>query len=207
MLAAVAPLHFPQLLAFPYYREIGDQRVWSEQPLAGPALAPIVAASAARIDRSPVAREREQRRIFLTNGGWRWHWLVLTSRGAFAITRPLSENIVVNRTNLRTGKVSNGRAVGGVRSLASVIAHETAHGMIRRRYGPFAGLFHPNWLIEGYCDFVAGESSLSATEVARLEAAGEDHPALSYFHGRRRVASILARNGGSVDRLVFGEHR
>jgi hypothetical protein len=82
-----------------------------------------------------------------------------------------------------------------------VLAHETTHGMLRRRYGFWIDFTQPQWLREGYCDYVAQESSLTAAQAAGLEEQGSAHPALPYFHGRRRVAKLLEENGGSVDAL------
>ena len=73
--------------------------------------------------------------------------------------------------------------------------------MERRQFGLFIDLTKPAWLREGYCDYVAQESSLSKTDIARLRAAGTAHPALVYYAGRQRVAAMLARNGNNVNVL------
>lgn len=78
--------------------------------------------------------------------------------------------------------------------------------MLRRHFGFTVDFTKPQWVREGYCDHVAGESSLSEQDVAQLQATGAHHPALPYFLGRKRVAASLAVNGGSVDRL-FDEAR
>ncbi len=180
---------------------MGPYRVWSEVPLDSARVRGAFELASAKVQRSPLARASEPRPVFLTTGGWRWQWLAFSSSSAFAVTRPLRDAIVVNRTDPQTATVRNSAKTGKGRTLASIIAHETAHGMIRRRFGFYADSIYPRWLTEGYCDFVAGESTLSATDVARLEAAKADHPALVYYHGRRRVAAILESNGGSVDRM------
>jgi hypothetical protein len=159
----------------------------------------------ARMATTPLAGPSEERPIFVTDGGWRWFYLANTSRGAFALTRPLTSAVVVNATDPSSGEIRNGRTLGGRRSLESVLAHEFTHGLIRRRYGLLAAATSPHWKVEGYCDHVAGESSLNEQEAAALKAAGRDHPALAYFNGRIRVEAELAANGGSVDALFAGE--
>lgn len=204
-LLIASPLVAPQLLAFPHKAHSGSSIVWSEKPIDPVFLDRIIARSEALVAASPIAREPEPRRIFLTDGGWRWSWLAATSRGSFALTRALTDPVViVNRHDVTSDTVSNGRAVGGTRSLSSVLAHETTHGMLRRHFGIWALVEAPNWAIEGYCDHIARESTLSARQAALLKARGEDHPALIYFHGRRRVAAILDANGGNVDALLRG---
>jgi hypothetical protein len=128
----------------------------------------------------------------------------LQSRGAFALSRPWIEAVVLNRSDLAGDQVVN--ASGRTRSLSGVIAHETCHGMERRRFGMIkSDLLSPQWLREGYCDYVAQESGLSEAEAARLKSEGRRVPALVYFEGRKRVAAELARNGGNVDAL-FAAH-
>ena len=206
MLTAAVPLYAPQLLAFPYRSNFGPYQVWSEVPLDGARIHTAFQLADDKVKRSPLARASEPRRVFVTQGEWRWRWLAVSSSGSFAITRPLGSAIVINDTDPATATVRNTRKTGGGRTLASIVAHETTHGMIRRRFGFYADRIYPTWLTEGYCDFVAGESTLSATDVARLDATGTDHPALVYYHGRRKVAAILASNGGSVEQM-FAEAR
>ncbi|MCW3849104.1 hypothetical protein OF829_17835 [Sphingomonas sp. LB-2] len=125
------------------------------------------------------------------------------SRGAFAVTRPLSTSIVVNLSDIGRDTVLNGAAMGGDRTLNGTIAHESAHLLIYRRYGIFAAVSYPRWAIEGYCDHVAGESSLSAAEAETLRRAGQTPSALIYYDARVRVDRALA-GGMSVDALMRG---
>ncbi len=82
-----------------------------------------------------------------------------------------------------------------------MIAHEQTHGLIRARYGSLADVRYPAWLREGYCDVVAGGGSLSDAQAALLDRRDPSHPALLYYHGRKRVEALLRADGGSVDRL------
>ena len=205
LLLLASPLLAPQLLAFPHKTETAIGTVWSEEPLTPDMLTRAVDHTQKRLGTSPLAGDDEQRWIFITDGGWRWRYIANVSADAFAITRPFSPAVIVNQTDPQTGIIRNGREIGGERALGGVLAHEFAHGLIRRHYGRFTSSRFPQWKIEGYCDHVAGESTLSADEVKRLRDAGQDHPALVYHEGRERVSAILAANGGSVDALFEGE--
>ena len=200
------PMLSPRLLAFPHSARIGADRVWSTSPLNRPEIDRILVNANERLTNSPLRQGAEGRDIYLTDGGWRWLWLANASRGAFAVTRLATNAVVINRSDISANRVTNGAAMGGVRSIASVIAHEKCHGMLRRHFGITVDFTKPQWVREGYCDHVAGESSLSDQDVAQLQASGIDHPALPYYLGRKRVAAILAANGGNVDRL-FDEAR
>lgn len=191
----------PEALAFPYRDTIGDTAVYAERPIPR-GMHDVLLRSDALLRRSAIYGPGYGRRIFLTDGGWRWHVLAGQSSGAFAVSRPLLETIVVNRSDIFRDRVENGRAVAGVRSLSGVIAHERTHGLIRARYGVLADLRFPAWLREGYCDVVAGGGSLSDADAARLKARGERVPALLYYDGRKRVEAEL-RRGRSVDALFM----
>ena len=194
----------PQSLAFPYRTKVGEITVDSvEAP--GPELAGIVAAAQARIAKSEIAEPLGPRSIFLTDGGWRWQLLSLpSSHGAFAITRPFSTSITVNMSSIRGNEVRNGAAVGGDRTLSGTIAHESTHLLIYRRYGIVAAIGFPRWAVEGYCDHVAGESSLNAEEAAKLRREGAAPPALIYYDARARVDQALS-SGTTVDALMRGD--
>jgi len=189
------------LLAFPYRADSAIGPVWSERPIDRAALDRVAARSRTLLAQSPIAGPNEERPIFLTAGGWRWLWLANSSAGGFALTRPITRAVVVNDVDLAADRISNGAEVGRQRTLSAVLAHEFTHGVIRRRYGLVKSLLAPQWLVEGYADHVAQESSLTAADVARLEASGASHPALVYYRGRKRVEALLAANGNDVDAL------
>lgn len=200
------PLLAPQLLAFPHYGESNGDRIWSVEPIDPAALEAVTKRANALIAKSPIATGDEGRDIFLTDGGWRWAWLSApSSYGAFALSRPLGEPIVLNRSDLASDLVTNGAARGGERSISAIIAHETAHGMIRSRYGFVKAALAPQWLVEGYADHVAQESSLSDAEYQDMKESGDSHPAMPYYEGRKRVAATLDANGGDVDALFAGD--
>jgi hypothetical protein len=205
ILLLASPLIAPQLLAFPHYAEAGDSQIWSETPIDKAALDRVMARTEALVSASPIARPREPRRIFLTQSSWRWLWLANIHRGTFALTRLGGQNLIVNRADLAADRIVNNRPVGGARQLSSVIAHETTHGVLVHHFGVIAMIGQPRWRVEGYCDHIAQESALTPEDVARIKARGEKHPALLYYHGRKRVEAELAANGGSVDALFAGE--
>lgn len=197
----VGPIYAPQLLAFPYRTQIGRHVVYSEAPIS-PRLEEIVNAADRRVAASPSGDWRASNQtIFLTDGGWRWTWLANSLRTAFAFTRAANEAIVVNRSDQRANAIYNGAQVARKRSLDAVIAHEMTHGSIRAHFGMTADLRYPQELREGYCDYIADESSLSDAEAKALIARGESVPALPYWKGRKKVEARMARPGMTADTL------
>lgn len=204
----IGPVYAPQLLAFPHHTTIAGHAVYSEQPLS-PKLAAVVAEADRRVAASPSGTWRASNQpIFLTDGGWRWTWLSNAMRGGFAVSRAANDAIVVNRSDADKDMTYNGAPIAGERSLSGVIAHEMTHGSIRARFGLTADLRYPRELREGYCDYVAGESSLSDAQAKALIARGESAPALPYWQGRKKVEAAMAQAGMNVDRLfaTWGSH-
>ncbi|MCL4674124.1 MAG: hypothetical protein KJZ64_14590 [Sphingomonadaceae bacterium] len=203
-LILASPLLAPQLLAFPHVAQVGSDRVYSEQAIDRAELERVVDRANALAAASPLARADEGRPVFLTDGGWRWRWLSVSASGAFALTRPLSKAVILNRSDVAKDRIYNGSVLAGERTLSGVIAHEKCHGMIRGRYGIVRASTFAQELVEGYCDHIAQESTLSAAQVATFARDYPDHPALPYYHGRRKVEAALHANGGSVEALFEG---
>ena len=198
--ALMATITFaPQVLAWPYSEAIGHTIVYSERPIR-PEMRSVLARADALLARSPLAQPDLERRVFLTEGGWRWNALALTSRGAFALRRPFRDAILINRSDVAADRVRNGAAA--TRTLSSIIAHETTHILVARHLGELRALMLPRWKSEGYADHVSGESALSDADYARLRAAGEQRQSMFYYEARRRVAAALAANGNDVYRML-----
>lgn len=196
----VTPIIAPQLLAFPHSTTVGEHVVYSELPMSA-RTARLVQRADGLVARSPLGgAARKDQAIFLTNGGWRWTWLATSSGDAFALSRPLIETIVVNRSDQSRDVVTSSARIASERSLHGVIAHELAHETIRSHFGVLADLRYSAKLREGYCDYVAGGGSLSDAEAQQLLASGTHIPALTYWQGRKKVEKHLPRVG-SVDAL------
>ena len=192
-------VYVPSALAFPHRAQIGDVSVYSVEPIPHE-MATILAKADKLTAASPLSASLGVRAIYITDGGWRWTLLSQPmSSGAFALTRPLSRNIVVNHSSLTWDEVRNGP--GRRRSLSGTIAHETTHLLITRHYGLIGALRLPSQNVEGYCDHVAQESSLSAQEVAQLRRSGQSPPALHYYQARLDVERKLAA-GTDLDQVL-----
>ena len=194
------PVYVPEALAFPFHTQVRGATVWSEAPIPS-AIDGVLARADTLVRASPIDGPVTGRRIFLTQDGWRWRWLAIGVEGAMGLTRPFSEAVIVNRSDVAEDRVSNGASPANTRTLSGVIAHERTHGLIRARYGVVAAQTMPFWVREGYPDYVARESSLADRDMAALRRSDPAAPALAYYDARRRVTAALAANGGSVDRL------
>lgn len=194
----------PQLLAFPYQAQIGATRVYAEAPINVAAMHPVLARADALLAASPLYREPVGTRVFLTDGGWRWRLLALSSVDAPGFTRPgstiIADAVMINRHDIARDHVAG--FDDGLRTLSGLIAHERTHILVQRHLGVRAALTTPAWVNEGYADHVAGESPITSAQAAILRAEGSASGRLFYFDARRRVEAVLAASGGDVDALL-----
>lgn len=202
----IASLFHPPLLLFPHMRMVGATPVYSETPIPDE-IEGIVDRADALVRTSPLFTPAVlDRPVYLTRGGLRWRLLTFSST-AFAISRPPTETMVINRSSVVTDQVWNSRDPLRFRSLSGVIAHERTHTLIRQRFGFFGSRIYPTWVVEGYCDHVATSSTLSDEAAVRVFAQGHRTRGLFYYESRKRVERELAANGGSVEELFRASRR
>lgn len=199
-ISALAIRFYPPILLWPHTKKIGPFQVYSDLPVDRRVELILVSSLQYRA-RSSIASPLHSQAVFLTDGGWRWKILSLQHSGAFAISTPFSENIITNKTDIGTNSVSTGRNVGGFRPLDRVLAHEMTHGTLRSHFGFFNILRKPDWLVEGYCDYIADNSSLTEQDVRKLKAQGVFHPAIPYLEGRVKIEKLISDEKMTVDQL------
>lgn len=196
-------LHFfPQVL-FRYHTTHHGVTVYARQPLPEETSARIdEALSLVRQSQLAVADRIEQ--VFLCNHRWLFALLAPTSFRSFAFQMPWTGNIFVADADLATDISRSAAATHNTRSASAVIAHEITHELIVHHLGLLRAVRLPSWVAEGYCDYVAQESSFPETEGLQLLARGEEDPSPSYkyFLYRRMVAHLLDTKGYSFDDIV-----
>lgn len=176
----------------------------SDEPLPeGPTRA-VLARAEALLDRSPLADEGVHQAV-VCNAPWRRRLLTPFSSGAFGLTSRLCSWIFINRSDVVTDRTYSGDRV---RSLSSVLAHEATHELLHRRRPLLERV--PVWKVEGFCDFVARESSLDDATGWRVLREGPssptwDSPGFFYWRARRMVIQLLEVEGWTVDELFARE--
>jgi hypothetical protein len=83
-----------------------------------------------------------------------------------------------------------------------VIAHETVHLFIRKRYGTFAATLMPTWKVEGYCEYVAGDSTITLDEgIRRWRENPNDDTRYRYIKYHLMVKHLLENEKLGVDEM------
>jgi hypothetical protein len=200
LFAVLTALYAPAALAFPHYQRFGPTSVYSTEPILA-VMAQRIARADTLLAASPLHEPGLERTIVLTDGGWRWKLMSVGYWNVIALRRPFSSTLIFNRSDVAADRISNGAAIGGVRTLSGTIAHETAHVLTAKMLGEWRFARLPQWKREGYADYVAQETSVGRDDEARIRARNPKASVLAYYEGRRRVAARLAQNGGSLEEL------
>ena len=161
-------LMFPQAL-FAYSTEHGSFRVYSREPI-GVEMGTVLDKAEEKLKGSGIYDAGVRRDIYLTGSHAMYAFLSHKAYRSFANSVPFIDNIIINKTDPRSDRVIMNRAStsgSNTRSLSGVIAHETAHLFIRKRYGTIAAALMPTWKNEGYCEYIAGDTTITLEEGIR----------------------------------------
>jgi len=83
-----------------------------------------------------------------------------------------------------------------------VIAHEITHLFIQKRFGTTNAVLTPTWKNEGYCEYVAGDSTITLEEgIRRWRENPSDDTGYRYIKYHLMVKHLIENEGMSVDDL------
>lgn len=181
---------FPQVL-FAHSNTAEGITVYSRTPLPAEA-SQCLKRAAALVQKSELAVPGRRERVFICNSPWLFKFFKPRA-GGFAGSVPLTDHVFIAQADFTNDVARWSAPKYNSRSLSSVIAHEITHGLIRHRLGLIRGILLPDWLGEGYADYVARESSFPEAEGLRRMVSGERHnsPAYRYFEYRQMVRYLL----------------
>jgi hypothetical protein len=193
-------LYFPQPL-FAYSQQYGNLNIHSREAIP-PELAAIAARAQERLARVAFYNTERPRQIYLTGGFNMYTLLSHKAYRSFANSVPFVNNIIINKTDILADLVIMNRQERNSRSLSGVIAHEVTHLLIRERYGTLAASMMPTWKNEGYCEYIAGETTIPFAEGIRLWRENpNDNTAYRYIKYQAMVEYLLEKEKITVDEL------
>jgi len=196
-------LCFPQVL-FAHEISYRNLKVYSREPLDQNIYA-VLDRVESRLATSEINNQEVKPKIFLTNGFSLYALLSLylgsNSFGKGYAALP-TNNIFINKSDLAKDLVFRNAPANNERSLSGVIAHETTHLLISKKFGYWRNLSMPVWKKEGYAEYVAGGSTLSyETGVKMWKANPQDGTGYQYFKYYMLVKFLLEHDRLSVDDL------
>ena len=125
--------------------------------------------------------------IFICNGYSEFTFFALLSRKAFAVNYPISQNIFISKSSISQNYILRNGKENNKRTLSGVIAHETVHSLLENKLGLLKYKLLPSWKNEGYCDFIANESSFNKQKGVKEicnDTENTDIPSFKYFKYR-----------------------
>ena len=196
-------LSFPQVL-FAHESSYKNFKVYSREPL-DQSLYAVIDKAAAKLSASGINNDEVKPRIFLTNSHSLYAVLSLYIGGnSFGKGYPIlpSDNIFINQADLTKDLVYRNAEANNERALSGVIAHETTHLLIRKKFGYWKNLRFPVWKREGFCEYVAGGSTLNyETGVRMWKETPRDGTGYQYFKYYMLVKYLLENEKLSVEDL------
>ncbi len=193
-------LNFPQPL-FAYSTSHEGLQIYSREPIE-PGLTPVLNSAEARLRTSPLYDTSVSPHIYLTDSHGLYALLSHKAYKSFANSVPFIDNVIINRSDVAADRVFVNREKNNSRSLSGVIAHEITHLFIRKRYGTITASLMPTWKNEGYCEYIAGDSTISLEEGIRLWRENpSDDAGYRYIKYHLLVKHLLEDEKMSVDDL------
>ena len=198
--AYVLLLYFPQPL-FAYSANYGNITIHSREPV-GPEMDTVIAGVNERLKKVSFFNTDRTRQIYLTGGYKMYALLSHKAYRSFANSLPLINNIMINKADVAADRVFVDREKNNSRSLSGVMAHEITHLLIRERYGTLKASMMPTWKNEGYCEYIAGDTTIPFEEGVRLWRENpNDDTAYRYIKYQAMVQYLLEKGKISVDEL------
>ena len=178
----------------------------SDLPLP-PSTAAVLQRAAARLRTSPLNDPTLVHRVHLCHARWRLYLLAPSASSSLAQNHSMLNSIVVNGGDVAADRIVSPSPPHASRSLSGVIAHEAVHTLIRQRIGALGTVRLLPWVDEGYCDYVAGESTFDIALARAMIAVGrgDSSPAFYYARARLLVEQLLDFEAWSVDDVLNRE--
>lgn len=191
---------FPQVL-FAHEVSHGNFKVYSRQPF-DESVYKVLDSAEARLGKSPLYDKSLTEKIFISDSFSLYAFLNPLGRGSFANTTT-GIGIMINKADVAGNLVFRNAGQDNKRSLSNVIAHEVTHLLIQHKIGlikSFGSL--PRWKAEGYCEYVAVETTIGFEEgVRRWKANPNDDSRYLYFKYQQMVKYLLDDEKISVEEL------
>ena len=203
-----ALLCFPQPF-FHFSARANNLTLYSDQPFDSEVGKQVLEMVEAKLAASPLYSVGQQHAAFICNARWRQRLFFNRNYGAGGVNQyPLTTNIFLRDAVIEENRLlsSSGSQVLGDRTLAYFIAHEITHTLTVRAVGWFAYYRLPEWVREGYADYVAKGDSFHYEEARRafLDNAPEMDREKSglYLRYHLLVAYLLEKKHWGVQRLL-----
>jgi len=200
---------FPQILFANSFEYKYFKVYYHSETIDKDALSKILDNSLQLLERSELLQSDVKQKLFICNSYGEFTFFSPRSRKAFAVNYPLTQNIFLTTSNIKSNSITRNDEKYNKRTLSGVIAHETTHSLLENRLGFIKYKMLPSWKNEGYCDFIANESSYKTTNEkdAICNSKNESKsPSLTYFKYRMFVKYLFENEDVKFDKFLSNEY-
>ncbi len=183
--------------------------LYSDQSFSPAAGEQVLALVAAKLSTSPLYSARQEHLVFVCNARWRQRIFFTYVYGVGGVNYyPLTTNVFLRDSIVEENCLigPKGNRVPGERTLDYFIAHEITHTLTGQAVGGVAYHRLPQWVREGYADYVGKGASFNYDEARHAFLAGD--PKMDweksglYWRYNLLVAYLLDRQHWTVQRLL-----
>lgn len=145
-----------------------------------------------------------EHRIFICNNLNVYTFFAPMARNAFGCNYRVFGNIFVANCRIEKDIAFSNRKINNKRNLSGVIAHEATHSLINNYMGWIKNKMLPKWKEEGYCEFIAQESSIDDKNGIELFKNGQtdNSKAFKYFEYRTIMNYLINERKLSFDDVI-----
>ena len=157
------------------------------------------------LKKSELFQKATSQDIFICNGYSEFTFFALLSRKAFAVNYPISQNIFISKSSISQNYILRNGKENNKRTLSGVIAHETVHSLLENKLGLLKYKLLPSWKNEGYCDFIANESSFNKQKGVKEicnDTENTDIPSFKYFKYRMITEYLFEERKVTLEKFL-----
>jgi len=193
---------FPDCL-FPYVSTHATVLVRSAEPIAQ-RLPSVLDGARTLLMQSTLYDPALSYRLYFCESFPRYALFTLVRFSSFAITFPRVNRIYVAKTDIFRDSCFANKTRNNQRALHTVLAHEMTHCLLSEKFGLWRTTIALKWKTEGYCEFIAGESSFNPQVGIQLIKQGKSDRSVSfsYFKSRLYVTYLMTREHRSIEDIM-----
>jgi len=201
-------LAFPQPL-FKFSVRAQNLVMYSDRPFSRAAGEHVLEIVQERLAVSPLYSGRPHYRVFICNSRWRQILFFNKDYGTGGVAQyPLTSQVFLREAAVEDNRLISpgGKPVKGDRTLDYFVAHELTHQLTGAEIGPLRFYRLPQWVREGYADYIGKGRAFRYSEARRAFLAGDPEMDQKrsglYTRFHLFVAHLLDHQHWSVERLL-----
>ena len=187
----------------------GSLVVYSDRPLPEAAVRNVLRLSLDKLAKCPLYAMHPDASVYICNSRWRQALFFNKHYGVGGVSPyPFTTNVFLRDAAFENNRLiaPSGLPVPGDRTLDYYVAHELTHELTGRLVGPLGFYKMPQWIREGYADYVGKGTAFRYAEARQAFLAGAPEMDFQrsglYQRFNLLVAYLLDHQHWTVDRLL-----